>query len=94
MPLMMSHDKDPHGIADDAKQKVVGKAMEVHAAKVALTDGKRFGPLCRLQHEVPQLGVEVVRKLATGDALVILHDRVNIGVNLRMQDEPHQLNGL
>ena len=87
---MMSDDENPHRIANDAKQKMVWKTMEADAAKIALADGKRLGPLCRLRHEAPQLGVKVVCKLPAGDALVILHDRVNIGVNLWMQDEPHQ----
>ena len=87
---MMSDDENPDCVAGDAKEKVVGKAMEVHAAKVALTNGKRFGPLCRVHHEAAQLGVETVCKLLALDALVILHDRVHIGVNSRMQDKPHQ----
>ncbi len=37
---MMSNDKNPHGIAYDAKQKMVRETMEVDAAKVALADGK------------------------------------------------------
>lgn len=87
---MMSNDQNSDRLADNAKQKVVREAMEVDAAKVALANGERLGSLCGVQHEAPQLLVEIVRKLPTGDALVILHDRVNIGVNLPVQDEPHQ----
>ena len=88
---MMTNDKNPHCIADGAKKKVVRETMEVDAAKVALADGKRLGPLGCVQHEAAQLGIKIVRKLPAGDALVILHDGVNIGVNLPVQDEPPQL---
>lgn len=50
---MMPHDQDPHGIADDAKQKVVREAMEVDAPKIMLADGKRLRSLRRLHHEAP-----------------------------------------
>jgi hypothetical protein len=48
------------------------------------------GRSAAVQHEAPYLGVEIVSKLPAGDALVILHDGVNIGVDLPVQDEPHQ----
>ena len=51
MPPMMSDNQNPHRIANDAKKKVIRKAMKVDAAKVALADGKGFGPLDRRQHE-------------------------------------------
>jgi hypothetical protein len=51
MPPVMPHNENPHPVADNAKKKVVRKAVEVHAAKIALTDGKRFRSRCRLQHE-------------------------------------------
>ncbi len=47
---MMSNDKNPHGIADDTKQKVIRETQEVDAAKVRLSDGKRLRPLRRVQH--------------------------------------------
>ena len=81
---MMSDDENPHRIANDAKQEMVRETMQVGATKIALANGKRLGALCRLQHETPQLGVKIVRKLQAGDPLVILHNRVDIGVNLRM----------
>ena len=90
MPPMMSDNQNPRRIADDAKKKMIRKAMKVDAAKVVLADREGFGTLDRLQDEASQLAVEVVCKLRAGDPLVILHNRVDIGVNLRMQDKPHQ----
>ncbi len=86
----MSYNQNPHRIADNPKQKMVREAIQVGAPKIAYADGKRFGPLRRLQQEAPQLAVEIVRKLRVGDSLVILHDRLDIGADLRMQDNPHQ----
>ena len=86
----MSDNQNPHRIADNAKEKMIRKPMQAGAAKIARADGKRFGPLRRLHHEMPQLPVETVRKLRTGDPLVILHDRVDIGGDFRMQDKSHQ----
>ena len=61
MPPMVSNNEDAHCIADDAKQKMEGKAMKVDAAKIALANGERIGLLRRLQSEAPQLGVKIVR---------------------------------
>lgn len=87
---MMSDNQNPHRIANDAKKKMIRESMKIDAAKAALADGERFRSLDRLQHEASQLAVEIIRKLGAGDPLVILHNRVDIGVDLRMQDEPHQ----
>ena len=81
---MMSDDENPHRIANDAKQEMVGETMQVRATKLALANGKRLWALCRLQHETPQPGVKTVRKFQAGDPLVILHNRADIGVNLWM----------
>ena len=81
---MMSDDENPHRIANDAKKEMVRETMQVGATKIALANGKRLGALCRLQHETPQLAVKIVRELRAGDPLVILHNRMDIGVNLRM----------
>lgn len=48
MPSMMTNNQDPHGIANDTKQKVVWETMEVDASKVTLPEGKRLGPLRRI----------------------------------------------
>ena len=79
---MMSHNQNPHRIGDDAKQKMVREAMQVDAAKIALADRKRAGFRRGLQHQTPQLVVKIVRKLRSRDPLIVLHDGVDIGVNL------------
>ena len=89
-PAVMSDIQNPLRIADNTKEKMIRKPMPVGAAKIGRADGKRFGPLRRLLHEVPQLAVEIFRKLKTGDPLLILHDRVDIGGDFRMKDKSHQ----
>lgn len=87
----MADDQNPHSVTHDAKEEVVGKALQVDTTKVARADRERLGSFRSLLHEHPQLAVKVVRKFGRGDLLVILHDLENIGVNLRMQDKLHQL---
>ena len=86
----MSDDKDTHRTPNDAEQEMVGKPPKIDAAKIALANGKRRGLLCGVCDKPPKLGVKVVGKLLTGDSLVIVHDRVNVGMNSRMQDDSHQ----
>ncbi len=41
----MAHDENPHEIANDTKQKMVGKALQnSRAAEVMLADRERFRP--------------------------------------------------
>ena len=87
---MMADDKDAHGAAGDAEQKMVGKPLEIGTAKVVLANGKRCGLSGRARDKMPKLGVEVVSKLLTGGSLVIVHDRVHIGMDFRMQNDSHQ----
>jgi len=90
MSPVVPNDKDAEFTLNDTKEKMVGEAVKVDPAQTPLTDGKRFGPLGGLQHESPQLCIEFVSKFVAGDPFVILHDRINIGTNLRMKDEAHQ----
>jgi len=85
----MSHYQNPHRIADDAEEKMIRKAMQVHSAQIALAGGKRFRVFCSRKHETPRLVVEIGRKSRISDPLVIFHDLMDIGTNLRMQDQPH-----
>ena len=50
---MMPDDQNPHGVTHDAKEKMVGKAMQIDAAKVTFANRKRLGPGCGLLHEDP-----------------------------------------
>ena len=90
-PPMMPDYQNPHCVAHDTEEKMVRKSMQIDAAKVALANRERLWPVCGLLHEVPQLAIKVIGKLGGGDALVILHNLVDVGVNLRMQDKLHQL---
>lgn len=50
---MVANDEVPNHVAEDAKQKVVWKAVQVDAAKVAPVNGERFEPLGGVEHEAP-----------------------------------------
>jgi hypothetical protein len=69
---------------------MVRETMKVDATEFALTDGKRFRSFRRLQHESSQLALEFICKLWTGDMVVIVHNRKDIGLDFGMQDKPHQ----
>ena len=87
---MVSDSEDAHRAADDAEQEVIRKSLEIDAAKVALANGKRCGLLGCVRDKLPKLSVEVVGKLLAGDLLVVVHDRVHVGMDFRMQDDSHQ----
>lgn len=90
---MMSDDQNPHGIANDAEEEMVGKALEVDAPELTSADGKRLGSRSRPQHEAPQLTIEIVGKRWVGHSLIILHDCMDIRVDLWMQNQTHQASG-
>ena len=76
-PSEMADDQNPHSIAHDAKEKVVGKALQIDAAKVAHAYRERLGPFRGLLHEQPQLTVKVVRKFGRGEQQTILKQVVD-----------------
>jgi hypothetical protein len=90
MPPVVSDDEYADGLTSNAKEKVIREPVEICPAEVALTDLKRFGaPRC-FEKEAAELGVKLVCEGAAGDALVIVHDRIDVGLDFPMQDEPHQ----
>jgi hypothetical protein len=70
---VMAHDENPHDIANDTKQKMIGEALQVHAAEITLADHEGFRPLGGLLHVISQLGVKFVGEFATRNPLVISH---------------------
>ena len=83
---MMPHDENPHRVADDAEEKMIRKAMQVHATEIAFANGKGLRMFRSSPHETPQLVVKIIRKSRISHMLVILHDLMDIGANPRMQD--------
>ena len=94
MPAVMPYNQNPYCFADDPKQEMVRKSLQIDAPDIALSNGERFRPLGCLNHDAPQLDIEIVRQLGSGGGLVILHDLVDVRVNLRMKNKPHQLRRL
>ena len=54
-------------------------------------DVASFGPFSGLGHEITKLGVELLGERWSRNALVVAHYLVNVLIDLRMKDEPHQL---
>jgi len=73
-------------IADNPKQKMIWETVQIHTANFALTNRKGLRPLSSLVHVIPQLSIKFVGKLESRDLLVILHDLVDIRVDLWMKD--------
>src|SRR5712672_1815486 len=67
------------------------KTTKINSSNIPLTNRERFRPLRRLYHEISQLDIEFIRKFRCRYFLVIGHDRIDIRINLRMKDEPHQV---
>lgn len=87
MPPVVSDNKDSNIFAHNTEQKVIRKPMEIHPTNIALADGKRLRAVRCIYNAMSQLRVKIISKLPPCDAFVILHDRADIGVNLRMQDD-------
>jgi hypothetical protein len=49
---VMAHNENPHDIANDTKQEMVGKALQIHAAQVMLADRERFRPEDRVSTHI------------------------------------------
>ena len=88
---MVAHDKNSRGIANDTKQEVIGEALQVYAAKIAVPKSERFRSLRSLLQIISQLGVKFVSELPRRNPLIVTHDLVDIRINLRMKDEAHQV---
>jgi hypothetical protein len=74
---MVAHDKNSRGIANDTKQEVIGKALQVHAAKIALAKSEGFRSLRSLLQIISQLGVKFVGELPRRNPLIVTHDLVD-----------------
>jgi len=85
----MADNQDPNAITNDAKEKMIRKALEIHSPHVSLSNRELFGLCGRCHHEMAELGIEFVRKFWRGHVLVVIHDAVDIRINLRMKDKPH-----
>src|SRR5437879_7562003 len=91
MPAVMTNDQNANGVTHYSKNKMVRKTTKINSPNVPFTNRERFRPLRRLYHEMPQLGIEFICKFRCRYFLVIGHDRIDIRINLRMKDEPHQV---
>ena len=48
---VVTHDENPHDIANDAKQEMIGEALQVHAAEITRANREGFRPLGGLLHQ-------------------------------------------
>jgi hypothetical protein len=61
---MVAHDKNSRGIANDTKQEVIGKALQVHAAKIALAKSEGFRSLRSLLQIISPARRKIRRRVA------------------------------
>lgn len=47
-----AHDENPHDIPNDTKQKMVGKALQIHSAEIMLADHEIFRPEDRVSSQI------------------------------------------
>src|SRR5258705_8859119 len=90
MSAVMTNDH-ANGVVHYSKKKMVRKTTKINSPNIPLTNRQGFRPLRRLYHEMPQLRIEFFCKFRCRYSLVIGHDRIDIRINLRMKDEPHQV---
>jgi hypothetical protein len=81
---VVAHDENPHDIANHTKQEIIGEALQIHAAKITLSNREGFRPLGGLLHVMSQLGVKFVSQFPSRNPLVISHDLVDIRIDFRM----------
>src|SRR4029077_17626738 len=70
---------------------MIREALQVHAADIAFANREGFGPIRSLVHVIPKLRIKFIGKLSCPNPLVVPHDLVDIRIDLRMEDEPHQV---
>src|SRR5712671_5283573 len=71
---------------------MIRKAAQIDPSEVTVANSVEFRPPGSVLEEITQLGIKFVRKFGSSYALVVLHDLIDVGVNLRVKDEPpHQV---
>ena len=87
----MPNHEDAQCLADDSKEKMVRKSMEINAANVALGNGAALRILSGVYDALPKLTVKILSKRTIPDSLVIAHDGLNVRIDAPMKDDPlHQ----
>lgn len=88
---MVADHKNAHGIANDTKQEMIGKAMQIDASKFAFANCEGLRPVGGLLHVTPQFSVKFIGELTRRNPLVVCHELIDIRKHFRMQDETHQV---
>lgn len=70
---------------------MIRESLQVYAAEITLADRKGFRSFRCPLYVISQLGVKFVGELPRSNPFIIIHDLVDIRINLRMQDEAHQV---
>src|SRR5918996_425625 len=70
---------------------MIRESIEVHSSYITCANCERVRLSDSCLHEAPQLRIELIRELHRSDFLIISHYVVDIRINLRMKDDPHQL---
>jgi hypothetical protein len=70
---------------------MIGKPFEIHAPQVAFANVVSFWGIGGFLKKESQLTVELIRKLSAGDIFVVIHDPRDVGSNLPMKLQTHQL---
>ena len=63
MPPVMTHDQYSNDITNNAKQKMIRKALKIDSPKITLSNRKRFRTRRCFRYQMPQFGIEFVCEL-------------------------------
>src|SRR2546425_814139 len=89
---VMADDQNANRITKNPEEKMIRKAAQIDPSEVTVANSVEFWPPGSVLEEITQLGIKFVRKFGSSYALVVLHDLIDVGVTLRVKDEPpHQV---
>ncbi len=86
---MVADDQDAYDAANDSKQKMVRKPIQIDAADVSFPNRKSFGSPGRFLNGSSQFCVEFIGQLTGRHPFVVVHDLFDIRSDFRMKDETH-----
>jgi hypothetical protein len=91
MSLVVANDQDANGIIDNPKKEVERKSREINAAQAVRPNPERLWPLGCFLYCQYKLMIKLIGQFCPSDLLIILHNRGEVGVDLWVINDPHQL---
>ncbi len=83
--MVMPDNQNPDGIVNDTEKKMIRETLQINAADIPFTNGGRLRSSSRREQRGFQLVVKLVCKHLRCSVFVVPHDRLDVGVDARME---------